>query len=104
MKKEKKKILNYRNNNTSNNFKKFPKKVTNTDTKKYESFNGVSKTGDSIYTHTITSGSSRIKVKPEGQFYIRIDIFELCDQIKSIQKDVALLRKDLVKSGVLKEI
>ena len=50
MKKEKKRILDYRNNTTSNNFKKFPKKITNKNkTKKYESFTVVSETGDSIY-------------------------------------------------------
>ncbi|MGE5634464.1 MAG: hypothetical protein ACM3VV_04485 [Deltaproteobacteria bacterium] len=37
------------NNTISNNLLKFPKKITNNDTKKYESFNVLSETGDSIY-------------------------------------------------------
>jgi hypothetical protein len=40
------------NNTISNNLLKFPKKITNNDTKKYESFNVVSETGDSIYYAT----------------------------------------------------
>ena len=36
------------NNNISNNLK-FPNKITNKNTQKYESFNVVSETGDSIY-------------------------------------------------------
>ncbi len=38
------------NNTTSNNLLKLPKKITNKNRKKYESFNVVSETGDSIYS------------------------------------------------------
>ena len=38
------------NNTISNNLIKFPKKITNNDSKKYELINIVSETGDSIYS------------------------------------------------------
>ncbi len=40
------------NNTISNNLLKFPKKTNKKNTKKYESFNVVSETGDSIYCAT----------------------------------------------------
>ena len=92
------------NNIRSNNLLKFPKKITNKNRrKKYEPFNIVSKTGDSIYTPLITSASPS-KVKQGGQVYINVDILlgELCDQIKSIQKGLALLRKTPLKQECLK--
>src|SRR5918993_933230 len=98
MTKEKKKILNYSNNTTSNKLIKFPKKITNN--KKYESFNVLNKNGDSsIYTRD----SSQVEKRGELHIINVVNILEeLVDQIKSIQKSQALLRKDLVKAGVLK--
>src|SRR5215208_2440863 len=97
---EKKKVLDNSTNNVQNKIKR---SHSVTSKKNYESFNIVSETEDSIYTPTITFVSPS-EVKQEGQFYINMDILkELCDQIKSIQKGLALLRKDLVKAGVLKE-
>lgn len=85
------------NNSTYSKVKNFTSETNNnTGYGKYEPFNVLSEYGDSIYT------TSR-EVEPKGQFYISIDILEeLCDQIKSLQKRLALLRKDLVKAGVLK--
>ena len=89
------------NNSTYSKVKNFTSETNNnTGYGKYESFNVLSEYGDSIYTTTCSS-----EVEPKGQFYISIDILEeLCDQIKSLQKGLALLRKALVKAGVLKEV
>jgi|GEM_PF-2144524 len=53
-------------NNISNNLLKFPKKITNNDTKKYELINIVSKTGDSIYCTTLPFEKPII----DGQIFI----------------------------------
>lgn len=101
MTKDKKIVLDNYPNNVQNKIKR---SHSVTSKKNSESFNIVSKTGDSIYNPTITSANPS-KVKQEGQFYINVDSLEiLCDHIKSIQKGLALLRKDLVKAGVLKEV
>lgn len=88
------------NSNLKDQLKKFTSETNNTGYGEYEPFNVLSEYGNSIYTTTCSS-----EVEPKGQFYISIDILEeLCDQIKSLQKGLALLRKDLVKAGVLKEV
>jgi len=106
MKKEKNYLDPQSNNSRINNVINKAFVLSNTNTpKNYELFNAVSETGDSIYTPSITYGSSPSEVKQEVQFYIHVDILEkLSDQIKSIQKGLALLRKDLIKSGLLKEV
>ena len=83
--------------------KKFTKKTNRyINRAKYESLNVLYEKGDSsIYTPTGSEGEKG------GQFNIVnfVDILEgLGDQIKSLQKSHALLRKDLVKVGVLKEV
>jgi hypothetical protein len=99
--KDEKKVLDKDTNIVETKRKKSHSVTSN---KKYELINVVSETGDSIYTPTITFASTS-EVKQEGQFYINVDSLEiLCDHIKSIQKGLALLRKDLVKAGVLKEV
>ena len=65
------------NNIISNNFKKFPKKITNRTTKKYESFNAVPETGDSIYSPQYEGA---IKLDG-GQMYVAED------KIREIVKD-----------------
>jgi hypothetical protein len=75
---------------------------TNIDYRKYESFNILNKNGDnSIYT----PNSSEEEKKLHLNIINVVDILEeLGDQIKSLQKGLALLRNDLVKAGVLKAI
>lgn len=77
-------------------------KVTTDDkttTPKCEDCNIVSETRDSICTPNSSS-----EVEKRGQIYINVvDILkQLGDQIKSLQRGQALLRRDLVKAGVLK--
>jgi hypothetical protein len=83
--------------------KKFTKETNkNTDCGKYEPFNVLNENGDSII---YTANSNELEKR--GQFYIIniVDIIEeLGDQIKSLQKGQALLRKDLVNAGVLKAV
>jgi len=62
------------NNTISNNLLKFPKKITNNDTKKYESFNIVSETGDSIYSPPFEELT--IAEESEGQVFISMDKME----------------------------
>src|SRR5688572_20551686 len=86
-------VKNFLEEETNNN------KNKNINYGKYESFNVLSENGDSSSTPTIIATSEQ-----KGQFYIInvVDILkQLGDQIKSLQKGQALLRKDLVKAGVL---
>ena len=65
------------NNTTSNNLLKFPKKITNKNRKKYELFNAVSETGDSIYS-------------PQYEEVIKLDgglMYVAEDKIREIVKD-----------------
>ncbi len=88
------------NNSTNFKVKKFAKE-TNLGYRKYKSCNIFNKNGDSsIYTPNINE-------EKRGHLNITnvVDILEeLLDQIKSLQKSHALLRKDLVKAGVLKAV
>ena len=64
---------------------------------KYEIINILFETRDGIYTPNSS------EVEKRGQIYSYVDIIkQLGDQIKSIQRGQALLRKDLVKAGVIK--
>jgi hypothetical protein len=90
-------------NSTNYKDKKFTKETNKyIDCGKYESLNVLYENGDSsIYT------PNRSKREKREQFNIIniVDILEeLGDQIKSLQKGQALLRKDLVKAGVLKAV
>lgn len=67
MTKEKKKILNYRINITLNKLKKFSKE--NNNSKKYESFNVISETGNSIYS-PLFEELTRAVVADRGQIFI----------------------------------
>lgn len=73
----------------------------NTDYGKYEPFNILSQTGDSIYTSTSS------EVEQKGKEYVVIEIVSkkldgIVDQVGLLQRSIALLRKDLVATGVLK--
>lgn len=57
------------NNTTSNNLLKFPKKITNKNSKKFEPFNVVSETGDSIYPATQIE---ELEQEGGGQVYISL--------------------------------
>ena len=76
------------NNTISNNLLKFPKKITNNDTKKYESFNIVSETGDSIYSLPFEELTNS-----EDKVFISVDKLN-----EIVQKE---LKKHLDKGGDL---
>jgi hypothetical protein len=94
-------IVDEDNNSTNFKVKKFAKE-TNIGYRKYESFDILNKNGDiSIYT----PNSSEVEKRGHLNIINVVDILEeLSDQMKSLQKSHALLRKDLVKAGVLKAV